>query len=519
MGVEGIGVISTRKRKLGVKELRLYAELIRESESLSALHLVAPPDWVGWHAAIFGMTGAPFSEHHREFWDWVWGIERYEQYDPFVGIWARGGAKSTNAERAVVALGARQKRAYCLYVSGTQAQADEHVSSIEAILGTSAIGKHYPDMGKRHVGKYGASKGWKRNRLRTRAGFTVDALGLDTAIRGKRIDEDRPDLIVFDDIDDAGDSAETIKKKIRVITRDILAAGSKDVCVLFMQNLIHEDSIASLLVSGEAKFLVNRTVSGPHKAINDLITQEEVQQNGTIRTVIVGGTPTWEGQNYAECQHIIDTEGIEAFLIESQHEVAIPLGGLFDGIEYRYCSMEGLPDFVDVQVWCDPAVTDTDSSDSHGITVAGVDADGVVYILWCWEERSSPEAVIKLAIRKGIHYRASQVGIETDQGGDLWAESYDRIAAEWERRTGHAAPRFAEEKAGSIGSKVHRANMMLAAYKRRAIVHVINGERTHVVLEKAHRRFPKRKPFDLVDSEFWAWLALTEGVFTSPGIY
>lgn len=511
-------VTGTRRRKIGVKELRLYAELVQQSEMLSSLHLVAPPDWAGWHASIFGMAGSAFAPHHREFWDWVWEIELGAQYPPFVGIWARGGAKSTNAERAVVALGARGRRKYCLYVSGTQKQADEHVDAIEATLGSHTITRHYPDMGKRATGKYGASKGWKRSRLRTASGFTVDALGMDTAMRGLRVEEYRPDLIIFDDIDAAEDTAETIKKKIRAITRDILPAGSKDVVVLFMQNLIHEDSIANQLVTGEAKFLINRHVSGPHKAIDDLITEQRVLANGLIRDVIVSGTPTWAGQGYRECQHIIDTEGLEAFLVESQHEVAIPLGGLFDGIAYRRVNESNLPDFVDTQVWCDPAVTDNDNSDSHGITVASVDADGIVYIRWSWEERKSPGEVIKLAIRKAIRYKASCVGVETDQGGDLWEESYDRIAEEWEKRTGHAAPRFESQRAGSIGSKVHRANMMVAAYKRGAVVHVINDERTHELLEKAHRRFPKRKPFDLVDSEFWGWYALAEGA-SLPSFY
>lgn len=43
---------------------------------------------------------------------------------------------------------------------------------------------------------------------------------------------------------------------------------------------------------------------------------------------------------------------------------------------------------------------------------------------------------------------------------------------------------------------------MLADYERARIVHVRG---THHVLERALKRFPVVKPYDLVDSQFWAW--------------
>src|SRR5918911_3063096 len=54
----------------------------------------------------------PFAAHHAAFWAWVWAIQRGSRPRPFVAIWPRGGAKSTSAELACVALGARQARRY-----------------------------------------------------------------------------------------------------------------------------------------------------------------------------------------------------------------------------------------------------------------------------------------------------------------------------------------------------------------------------------------------------------------------
>lgn len=63
-------------------------------------------------------------------------------------------------------------------------------------------------------------------------------------------------------------------------------------------------------------------------------------------------------------------------------------------------------------------------------------------------------------------------------------------------------------KAGSgHGSKVHRASQMLTGYERGQVVHVLG---THETLEKALRRFPKSKPFDLTDAAYWAWYDLAK---------
>lgn len=43
---------------------------------------------------------------------------------------------------------------------------------------------------------------------------------------------------------------------------------------------------------------------------------------------------------------------------------------------------------------------------------------------------------------------------------------------------------------------------MLPDYERGEIVHVTG---THETLERALRRFPRTKPFDLVDVCYWSW--------------
>ena len=155
----------------------------------------APTDWDAWLQFFFPRyVSAPFAQRHVDLWEWLESIQPGVRPRPFVGIWPRGGAKSSSAELGVVRLGARKARKYCWYVCETQDQADKHVDSIEPILGNDFLGRYYPKLTSRAVGKYGSSKGWRRSRLRTASGLTVDGLGLDTAGRGLKVEEARPVL-------------------------------------------------------------------------------------------------------------------------------------------------------------------------------------------------------------------------------------------------------------------------------------------------------------------------------------
>ncbi len=503
-------------------------------------------DWQQWLRFMFpGHFVAPFAAHHVEFWEWVWSIEPSVKPDAaFIAVWPRGGAKSTSAEAAVAALGARQRRRFVLYVCATQPQADDHVSNIAGLLESRRVELAYPELGRRAVGKYGASKGWRRNRLRTASGLTVDALGLDTAARGVRIDEHRPDLIVFDDIDSEEDGPAQTERKIRSITQKLLPAGGPDLAVVGIQNLPIRDGIFGRLagVSSEpADFLGRRIVSGPVPAVRAATFDRD--DEGRWR--IIDGEPTWAGQDLQVCNRQIDEWGITAFRLEAQHDTDVLAGGMFDHLEFRHVRREDVPPLVRVEAWVDPAVTATDNSDSMAIQVDGLGSDGRIYRLRSWERRAGPVDALKLACAWAVLEGATKVGIETDQGGDtwqsVWREAWAALTAEVSSvRAGDPVtgtdeylaaliaiagsddlaclavrPAFDEEKAGSTQQpKAHRAQQMLVDYERGRIVHVLGD---HHILERALRRFPRTKPFDLVDAAYWSWRALSRPASRTVG--
>ena len=473
-------------------------------------HTTRIDPWKKWlHNLFEPYTRAKFSPRHIEFWDWIERVELGVRLPPFVAIWPRGGAKSTSAELAVVRLGAKAVRRYVWYVSATQDKADKHVDTIAAMLESRGVEKEHPDLGNRLIGKYGNSKGWRRSRLRTASGFTVDALGLDTGARGAKVEEARPDLIVLDDVDEKHDSLAIVEKKIETITTSLLPAGSNDCAVLFIQNVIHPDSIAARLVDGRADFLADRQVSGPYPAVVGL-TYELRHDAELERPVyrITGGEATWEGQSIEICQSQILQWGLSAFLQEAQHEVE-QTGGIWDHIEFQHIEAADLPEFVRVAVWVDPAVTSTDDSDSMGICAGGLTERGQLVMLYAWEAVTSPVDALKRAIRKGIELGASTVGVETDQGGDTWGTVYQQACRELAAEMGAARfPAFRSDKAGAgYGSKVERNQRMLTDYESGLVLHATG---THGALERSLRRFP-RKPLDLADAAFWVWNDLRGG--------
>jgi hypothetical protein len=489
----------------------IQAELELRHRRRTGRQRVAPRDWQEWCKTLFPKYfTAPFAPRHVELWEWITSIQLRERVKAFIAIWGRGGAKSTNAETGVTWLGAEERRKYALYVSSTQEKADTHVASIAGLIESVTFGEYYHKMSMRAKGKFGNIKGWRREHLQAANGFSVDAFGLDSGLRGIKIDEQRPDIIILDDIDEKFESPKVTLKKMQVITDTVLPSGSIDCAVLAIQNLVSADSIFSRLVDLRADFLRDRILSGPFPALDNF----EYELQGNIYTVVTG-EPTWAGQDLETCQSQINLWGISAFKREAQHDVD-STGGIWDEIEWQLLAVEQLPKLRRIVCWVDPAVTDKPESASQGISIGGVDAlDNLIGVYW-WEGITSPEKVLENAIYRAWQWGAEKVGIETNQGGDTWRSVWklacekviERINREWSmEHPGQpvppvSLPRFDEAKAGAgDGPKIERNGQLLTEYERGKVKHMIG---TNNVIQKALRRFPN-PPLDVADSWWWVW--------------
>ncbi len=308
------------------------------STSLGAGTRTPPSDYLAWLTTLYPHTySRPLAEYHHEFWRWIWA-RRPDQSATGVFIWPRGFSKTTNCERAVVKLAAAGFK-YILYVKGTQEGADDAVQNIGAILEAPEVAQHYPLLSDRQVNKYGSSKGWRRNRLRTAAGVIVDAAGLDTKIRGLLIEGQRPDVIFIDDVDDTSDTLDATEKKLRRLKADIIPAGAPNRLIVGVQNLINPHGIFTRLAGVnpdlQADFLLERTVSGPHPAILNLEYGLEEQPDGRRVYRITGGTSTWpEARPISVLESEMNEIGADTFIEEKQHEVMNFKGSLYEGFDF-----------------------------------------------------------------------------------------------------------------------------------------------------------------------------------------
>lgn len=393
---------SIRARRLIDRQFAAGDPLLGFGEPTSVTDERAWSGWREWVGAVFGhVASAGFAPRHERLWSWFDSLGASTP-SPLVECWPRGGAKSTTTELGVVWAGMNLHRRYVLYVSGTQDQADKHVSSIGSWLLRAGM--------ERSVGRYGSSRGWRRNQLRAANGFNVEAIGLDTAARGIKLEEVRPDLIILDDIDDRNDSPALVRKKEASITSTILPAGGPDTAILFVQNLIHDGSAMNRLITGRADWLSARTFAGIEPAIVGLETAEELLDTGVVRHRIVAGIPTWEGQSLDVCQRQIELWGLSAFRREAQHLVRGVQGFFFNEERFRRCDPADLPHGLRlVRAW--------DLAGTHGAgdytvgALLGVCPNGVYYVL----------DVIRVQWNTALVRELIRLTAERDRAGEIWS--------------------------------------------------------------------------------------------------
>ena len=285
----------------------------------------------------------------------------------------------------------------------------------------------------------------------------------------------------------------------------MLPAGSVDAAVLFVQNMIIDTGVFAQLARPNPPFMRNRILSGPFPALTDF--SWHLDYSGKL---VIDGVPTWEGISLAACQSIVDEIGLTAVRSEYQHEITNE-GSLFESVRFKHVGIDQMPATWRRIVAVDPAVTNDDGSDSNGICVSGISDSGDVYVMETWEKRANPEFALKKALYFAIKYNADKVLIEGNQGGDMWMELFDRIVEESGLDEDRIPGVQIVKATSSTGSKMERASQMLVDYELGKIWHVVNESNSYVDLEGSLRRFPLRKPFDLVDACYWAWSDLKNG--------
>jgi phage terminase large subunit-like protein len=80
---------------------------------------------------------------------------------------------------------------------------------------------------------------------------------------------------------------------------------------------------------------------------------------------------------------------------------------------------EEVPDLNRIVVSIDPAITSNKESDMTGIVVAGVDVNGIAYVLADYTGRYTPQQWAARAVSLFEEYQADRIVAERNQGGDM----------------------------------------------------------------------------------------------------
>lgn len=428
-------------------------------------------------AATLGLWPLPPPGWHRQVYRWAAQlVDQTSTPEPLIVAAHRGGAKSTLLEIVVAWAVANGHRRYPLYVSGTQELGNQHVDAIAAVLTNPRVLEVHPwlhDLADQSVihrdkqpGRVRARQ-WRQSRL-AGPGWQIDSVGLDVSVRGRRDGEQRPDLIVLDDLDERDDSQTVVARKFQRVSSSILPAGELAGCgVVWVQNIPNPDGLLARRLAGDEPFrlLGDATVVGPIKAVDGLVTTVD---DATGLRKVTGGVPTWpEGLGATEVESWISRVTWPVFLAEFQHEHPGKDGALLTPADLVHHDpyLWGDPERIVVAV--DPAVKLRPGSDETGIVVVGlwlVDSRRRVAVLEDLSGRLPvsrwPGLVAETAARVG----ADMIVVEDNQGGDAWSVLLRKAAVE----SGVTLPRVRQVTARE--AKAARAHPVAEAHSAGDVV-------------------------------------------------
>lgn len=168
-------------------------------------------------------------------------------------------------------------------------------------------------------------------------------------------------------------------------------------------------------------------------------------------------------------------------------------------IESARITKEQLPPLTRVVVGVDPAVTNTEDSDSTGIVTCGMSADGHYYVLDDNTLKASPQEWATVAVGAYEKHKADRIVAETNNGGDLVIHLLQQVK-----------PTVSTKKVTATRGKSVRAEPIAALYEQGRVHHVgYFGPMEDQMCE--YEPGTNNDSPDRMDALVWALTELSEG--------
>lgn len=238
------------------------------------------------------------------------------------------------------------------------------------------------------------------------------------------------------------------------------------------------------------------TTPRPTKIIKELIADKE--------TIVTRGSTYENATNLAESTLITLRSKYENTRLGRQELFGEVLddnpGALWTRamIEAGRIKPEDVPPLMRVVVGVDPAVTNTEDSDSTGIVTAGLSADGHYYVLSDDTMKASPQEWATKTVQTFEAHKADRIIAETNNGGDLVLHLFQQVK-----------PTIPVKKVTATRGKLVRAEPIAALYEQGRVHHV--GFFAQLEEQMCEYEPGVSDSPDRMDALVWALTDLSEG--------
>jgi phage terminase large subunit-like protein len=387
----------------------------------------------------------------------------------------RGSGKSTIHFLVIpLWLAATGRRRFIAAFSESATQAELHLSTLKVELARNArLREDYPELCR--AGKMPGGGNVADNQgLRVSAnGFAFAARGIDASSLGLKVGDQRPDHLLFDDIEPHASaySAYQVGKRLATVTDAVLPMGSQTCSATIVGTVTMTGSI------------IHQAVRHPQpEDPNDgkWIDEEGFEVHHALPFDEQGGS-VWPERWSTE--YLRGIEHTRSFRLNFLNQPAALDGEYWEESDYRYGAPAGTSRLI---VAVDPAVTTAKSSDETGIAVVGYSSaqrKACVYEAFGVRLKGEPLRARLLDVL-GRYPEIAEILWERNAGGEMMAGSVL-----------HDMPVRVTTVHNSEKKEV-RMERALSYYRRGAVLHA----KKLPALEAQQMEFPRGLHDDVADS-------------------
>ena len=284
-----------------------------------------------------------------------------------------------------------ERRLFTLIIGASASAAEENLENIKTEL----------EDNEKLISDFGELKGktWRTDKIVLTNETCIMARGAGASMRGVRHRQNRPDMVIMDDIlkDDAAESKTQRDKMFRWCKRVVIPLGKK-IFLLWINTIFHEDDLVCRLLA-EIK-------AGQHPnwiGLRFSCWKKDNPADG----------PLWE-EHWSE-EDLIEREsdiGSSAFTTEYRNEPISEKERKFKKEWFKYFD----PNEITVKKLLKRIQADDPATGAHDMSTivsGGTDKDGIIYVWDAWGETCGESRYINQIMMKFLFFRPFKILFES----------------------------------------------------------------------------------------------------------